>query len=82
MDFRESDPSSEARGTVQFSMGYIAGLQLQLNFLEPHVAERARITTGLENTYLDIFATYYDARGKLADLGSDLSWGTGLRLEF
>lgn len=82
MVYREADSRAEARGTVYLGTGYVGGVQVWLNWLDKDSIDTSRKTTGLENAFLDIFVSTYESATPSANLGSSLSWGGGLRLEF
>lgn len=67
-----------------FVMGTQLGLLIQLNWIDPDGALTAMNESGLNNTYLDIFAQQYGESTDSADpnLTTDFNWGVGLRLEY
>lgn len=60
------------------------GLLIQLNWIEPEGALEALNETGLNNTYLSVFAQMHgDPTGDEDPLlQSEVNWGAGLRLEY
>lgn len=75
-------PSS---GTTALTTAATVGLLIQLNSLDPtDAATRANYEYGLNNTYLDIFASQYNTSNESRDpqFQTALNWGLGLRLEF
>jgi hypothetical protein len=82
IDFTESDSLGSESGTSQVCFGYTAGALIQLNWLDPDQALRALATSGLNNTYIDIFVAQSTGSGTQPDFGSDPYWGAGFKLEF
>lgn len=74
---------SFSRSTA-YAIGFGAGLLIQLNWLDPAAALASLNESGLNNTYLDIFAQQYGDTADPADpiFSSDFNWGVGLRLEY
>lgn len=88
LDFSYSDrgsPSGNNSGTTAWTTGYTIGLLIQLNFIDQtNAADVANFTYGLNNTFIDIFATEYNTSNAADDpqLRTSFNWGAGLRLEF
>jgi hypothetical protein len=83
-DWLESAKSGESEsGVTELSYGFSVGALFQLNWLDPRSAFTAREDYGLDNTYLDLFVSYYSAAGSEdPDFSSELNYGFGLKLEF
>ncbi len=66
--------------------GYFGlGLLVQLNWMNSHASEESYIEFGLENAYLYLELRSFMSDGattEVADLGSDLQFGAGLKLEY
>lgn len=84
----------EENFTTHYNLHYKAGLSFQLNWIEnsidPQSTEEARISSGLDNTYLDVFYSVYNEPDTVAlkegdegeaNLNSE-QFGVGLKLEF
>jgi hypothetical protein len=71
-------------GQTQMSTGIGAGLLIQLNWLDPAAAFEAQNTSGLQNTYLDLYVSQYNGSSSSEDpnFQTDVNYGAGLRLEF
>lgn len=88
MTFKENDsfstPSRETSETLGPGFDYSFGLLFQLNWLEPGTARDTLNTTGIQNTYVDIFVTQHtDSQDSIdASTATDFDLGFGLRLEF
>lgn len=86
MRIKESETGSSDGGTVTTGIGfdYSFGALFQLNWMDPELAAQTLNENGIQNTYLDIFATQYLKTIKKADssLASNFILGFGLRLEF
>ena len=74
---------SFSRSTA-FAFGFGAGLLIQLNWLDPAAALESLNSSGLNNTYVDVFVQQYGDTADSEDpvFASDLNWGVGLRLEY
>lgn len=81
--FTEADSSGSIRGQALYQLYFKAGLQVQLNKLEPDNSDRARQSIGLENTFLDVYAMGpLSKTAGTINLTTDFSWGAGISLEF
>jgi hypothetical protein len=85
-------------GSTAPAFAFRFGGLIQLNWLDPDSAFTAMQTSGLENTFLDIFVSYYSpssqafdggntagweyGNGKDPDFTSEYNFGAGLKLEF
>jgi hypothetical protein len=75
----------DSSGRTALTSGYTLGLLIQLNFLDPtDTAMVANKNYGLNNTFIDIFASQYNTSQASddPDFKTTLNWGAGLRLEF
>lgn len=84
-DWQESTVGLEAKsGTTDFSTVFTVGALVQLNWLDPASSLEAQKSSGLENTYLDVFASQYQASSGTGDpnFETDFNFGAGLRFEF
>lgn len=70
--------------TTDIGYNYTVGLLIQLDWLDYETAKQATFNYGLENTYIDIYATQYAKTGNQADVNTetDVLWGAGLKFEF
>lgn len=66
------------------AIGGTVGILIQLNWLEKDMSRAAWLTSGMENTYIDIFMSKYNstASGEELDTTSSFNWGAGLVIEF
>lgn len=80
----EQSGDNSFSGNIDMLYQYQAGLLIQLDWLDPTFSKRVRGDYGLENTYLDIFISKYEASSDIDDPNTrtDISYGAGLRLEF
>lgn len=83
-DYQEKSNETKKSGTTKFSNTTTFGILLQLNSLEPGLSQESFAKHGLNNTFLDIFASKYSASGDSLDpnLETGLNYGAGLKLEF
>ncbi len=83
-DWLESAKSGEeAKGNTAISYGFSIGALFQLNWLDPSNAFIARESFGLNNTYVDLFVSYYTkGDGDDPDFSSNTNLGFGLKFEF
>lgn len=89
----------EDSATTQPSLNYRVGLQFQLNWIEKSIDPNTQFeglrSSGLENTYLDVFASWYEPSSDLydpqnpvatkegdPDLRSEGTMGLALKMEF
>lgn len=70
---------------TSMSTGYSLGLLILMDWLDPDSALNAINSSGLENSYLDIFMTQYNTSEgdeTEADLKTTFNYGVGMKLEF
>lgn len=84
MNYKETAPDVSDSGQTAMTTGYTVGLLLQLNWLDPNSALQAQNSSGLENSYLDLFLSQYNTSESEDDpnFQTSFNWGAGLRLEF
>ncbi len=86
MDFEEKGSAvGDKSGTTAPTSGFSLGVLIQLNSIDPTDAARvANSSYGLNNTYLDVFATKYNTSTSETDpdFETSMNIGAGLRLEF
>lgn len=73
---------TEAQSAVKPFMSYTAGVLVQLNWLDPESAFESLKDSGLNNTFLHVFAGQLMATAEGVSFNSPLSYGAGLKLEF
>lgn len=74
----------EANYNTGYGTALTVGLLVQLNWIEPEISQTSYLAQGLENTYLDVFWTQYQATDEPLDpnFENDFNFGAGLRMEF
>ncbi|MCE3009415.1 MAG: hypothetical protein LW875_02230 [Proteobacteria bacterium] len=84
VSWEESDATTTVSGENSFALGYRLGILFQLNSLDSGTALVAFNSSGLENTYLDIFASQTNTSNSSSDvqLKSPMTLGAGIRLQF
>lgn len=86
LDYQDKgDIDGDSEGRTGMTTGYTLGLLIQLNSVDPtDAALTANKNWGLNNTFLDIFATQYNSSEASDDpeFRTSLNWGAGLRFEF
>ncbi len=85
MGTKETVTSTESVSeSTGIGYNYTIGLLVQLNWIDYDDARQATFNYGLENTYLDIYATQYAKTDSEADVNTatDILWGAGLKFEF
>lgn len=88
MDLNEeaiaSGVSESFSETTDFGYNYTAGVLFQLDWLEENTSRETNFNWGLQNTFLDIYATQYAQTSSEEDPNTetDILLGAGLRLEF
>lgn len=81
----EEDSLNESKSEVTgIGYNYTVGLLIQLDWLDGETAKNTTFNWGLENTFLDIYATQYaqSAGEDDPDTTTDLILGAGICLEF
>ncbi len=70
--------------TTGIGMSYSAGVLLQLNWIDLRTANLTALNYGLENTFINLYATQYSKTQNAVDFDTttDLLWGAGIKLEF
>lgn len=70
--------------TTDIGYNYTVGIMIQLDWIDHDTAKQATFNYGLENTFLDIYATKYAKTNSESDINTetDFLWGAGLKLEF
>jgi len=84
MGISEESPNDKFNATTQIGYSYSVGVLLQLDWIDYDVAKKATFDYGLENTFIDVYATQY-AKTQAADdpnTSTDFTYGAGLRMEF
>jgi hypothetical protein len=70
--------------TTQMGYNYIVGFLFQLDWLDYDSAKTSTFDWGLENAFLDVYATQYAKTQSADDPNTETDWlyGAGLRLEY
>lgn len=84
MELSESSPTDSFSATTQMGYNYTIGFLFQLDWLDNETAKNTTFNWGLENTFIDVYATQYAATSAEDDPNTetDFLYGAGLRLEF
>ena len=84
MGITESNDTDKFTANTQLGYNITVGALIQLDWIDYDTAKKATFDLGLENTFIDVFATQY-AKTQAADdpnTSTDFIFGGGLRLEF
>jgi hypothetical protein len=84
MDIGEKSDTDKFSATTKPGYNYTIGALLQLDWIDYDNAKNTTFNWGLENTFIDIYATQY-AKTQAADdpdTSTSILFGGGLRLEF
>ncbi|MFV8256979.1 hypothetical protein ACNQKP_04200 [Bdellovibrio bacteriovorus] len=84
MGFSEKSATDSFSATTQMGYNYTVGLLIQLDWIDYESAKQSTFNWGLENTFIDVYATQY-AKTEAPDdpdTTTDFLFGGGLRLEF
>nr|BFD61300.1 hypothetical protein CKG001_34070 [Bdellovibrio sp. CKG001] len=84
MGISEKSATDSFSATTQLGYNYSLGLLIQLDWIDYETAKETTFNWGLENTFLDVYATQY-AKTEAPDdpnTETDLTYGAGLRFEF
>ncbi len=85
MDWQESSKNLDSlKGQTSLSTALVAGVLIQLNWLDSKSALEAQESSGLQNTFLDVFISQYNSStgDNEPDFQTDVNYGAGLRFEF
>jgi len=85
MDWLEKSKGGPSKsGVTGVSSALTIGVLIQLNWLDSDGAFLAQESSGLQNTYLDLFVSQYNSSGEGGDpnFQTDFNYGGGLRFEF
>lgn len=84
MAIAEDSPTDSFSATTQMGMNYSFGFLLQLDWLDYETAKTTTFSWGLENTFIDVYATQYAKTSAIDDPNTEteMLYGAGLRLEF
>ncbi|KHD87302.1 MAG: hypothetical protein OM95_15285 [Bdellovibrio sp. ArHS] len=84
MSLAESSPTDSFSATTQMGYNYTLGVLLQLDWLDYDTAKQTTFNWGMENTFIDLYATQYAATSAAddPDTTTDFLYGAGLRIEF
>lgn len=84
MGISEKSATDSFSATTQMGYNYTLGLLIQLDWIDYNTAKESTFNWGLENTFLDVYATQY-AKTEAPDdpnTETDFTYGAGLRFEF
>lgn len=84
MDISESSGTTNFQAVTQIGYNYMIGVLVQLDWLDQDTAKESTFSTGLENTFIDLYITQYAKTESEDDPNTetDLGYGAGIRLEF
>jgi hypothetical protein len=85
MDWLEKTKQGVSKsGVTGISTALTIGVLIQLNWIDSDGAFLAQESSGLQNTYLDLFVSQYNSSGDASDpnFQTDYNYGGGLRFEF
>lgn len=84
MSISEKSATDSFSATTQWGYNYTLGFLFQLDWIDSETAKATTFNWGLENTFVDVYATQY-AKTEAPDdpdTTTDFLFGAGLRLEF
>lgn len=84
MGISEKSATDSFSATTQMGYNYALGFLIQLDWIDYDTAKETTFNWGLENTFLDVYATQY-AKTEAPDdpnTETDFTYGAGLRFEF
>lgn len=84
MGISETSPTKDFSATTEMGFNYVLGLLIQLNWMDGSTSQETNYAWGLENTFLDLYASKYEKTAAVdgANTETDMQFGAGLRLEF
>lgn len=84
MGIKDTSPTDELSLTTQLGYNYTFGFLFQLDWIDYDAAKTSTFSWGMENTFLDVYATQYAKTSADTDPNTetDFIYGAGLRLEF
>jgi hypothetical protein len=83
-DLGEKNATVSYSGVTQLGYNYMIGVLIQLDWLDQDTAKESTFSTGLENTFIDLYITQYAKTESEDDPNTetDIGFGGGVRLEF
>ncbi len=84
MDIGEKSPTDNFSATTQLGYNYLLGLMFQLDWIDKDTAKNSTFNWGLENTFIDVYATQYAKTQAVDDANTetDFVFGAAFRMEF
>lgn len=84
MELTDKTTTTSIKESLNMGYNYTLGVMLQLDWIDYETAKKATFDYGLENTFIDIYATQYASSGSAADpdASTDFIYGANLRFEF
>lgn len=84
MGIKETTPTDSFEMTTDFGYNYTLGFLFQLDWLDYSASKVSTWDWGIENTFIDVYATQYAKTMSDTDpnTATDFLYGAGLRLEF
>ena len=84
MGIKDTTPTDSVSVTTQLGYNYTLGFLLQLDWIDYDAAKTSTFSWGMENTFVDVYATQYAKSSADTDPNTetDFIYGVGLRLEF
>lgn len=84
LSLKDTSPTDSFSMTTQMGYNYILGFLFQLDWLDYSAAKTSTFNWGVENTFLDVYATQYakTSSNEDPDTATDFIYGAGVRIEF
>lgn len=84
LGIKDTSPTDSFSMTTQMGYNYVLGLLFQLDWLDYSASKTSTFDWGVENTFLDIYATQYakTSSEEDPDTATDFIYGAGVRVEF
>ena len=80
--YQEKQLAQSVRGITNFGLYGIAGLLMQLDWLDPNTAVESFVENGVVASYAFAEVRYMAFADEAADFSSPLQWAAGMRIEF
>lgn len=84
-DLKNVDPNKTSKsGSTSFALGVTAGILIQLNWIDPDSSLAAQKSSGLNNTFLDLYVNQFNTSNNEKDKNFEtaMNLGGGIKLEF
>ncbi len=80
--YQEKNSGQSVKGTSKFGLYGVAGLLIQLDWIDPSTAVEAFVENGMVASYAFAEARYMNFVDEKADFSAPIQWAAGMKIEF